>query len=100
MEHPPYHIAEYLLDVGWCGALIFSVLASRKAKFRHPKVFLVVALLLVASRLLASIIIRFRVPPDVLDIPIVIYLIAISIKMIWTVVRNKQSLNPENAKTA
>jgi len=100
MEHPPYHVGEYLLDVGWCGALIFSALAYRKAQLRHPKVFLTLVLLLMASRLFASFIIRFRVRPDLVDLPIVLYLIAVSIKMIWTVVRTGRPLNSENEKSA
>lgn len=85
MQHPPYHILDYTLDVFWSCALVLAAWFSRGTEIKRQKIFFWLSVVLLPSRFFASHLIRLRFPPDLIDLLVMVYLASVSIKMIWRV---------------
>ena len=54
MQHPPYGIADYSLDLGWTALVILGAWQSSRAAFGHPRLVAWAALLVVVFRFFGS----------------------------------------------
>ncbi len=99
MEHPPYHILDYSLDVFWCLALLFSAWITRATEIKRKIVFIGLAILLIPVRFFTLFLMRLGFP-SVVELLALLYLASVSLMMMWRAIRRKSVPDLKKENTA
>jgi hypothetical protein len=100
MQHPPYSIFDYSLDLFWSFAFLLAAWLSRRTEIKRKRVFFGLCVALIPARFLAPYLVRLRFPSELFDLFAFLYLSSVAITTIWRAIHMNSVPPPQNEKTA